>query len=1101
MIKTYEELENDEYIKNIIAQGDAKYNLVFLKEPVDNYPNFNLDLKLQLITIGFQYIRASEILKKNENYNWRNCLEKAAKCIFYSIYSDDDKTDNYYILLGSLCFYYSGQYSKAFVFLKKFIGNSPLNKLISYFLKKDFKNLLNQINLILLDNKILDLENSEKIYNILLAESFAYFLEYIFEGEIINLEKAIERIGDILTLSKIDEDPSIYWIFKVLKSLIINYSEESLWNLIVEYPQLNNTNFNTWIKGQAYKKNPILELFISQKKALIKSLNNDGAVICLPTSSGKTKIAEITILEKLTNNPNSLIFYIAPFKSLAHEIEEDFINSFGILGYKITRLYGDNSFNYEEKISSEDANIIIATPEKLKALIRSNEEITERLEMVILDEGHLIGSDSRYIINELLIEELKVDLKKNNGKFLILSAMLPNPEIISKWISGVDSALEKTDWSPTSQRMGILNCKKNNVDIFWKDEINSFNKNYLTPFIPKGKRKEYPSKKRQGVLYTAKRLSEFGSVLIFVPQKKSVLPYGDELYKIFYKDLEDFDWEESISWKKFKLLCKEEYGENSKIYTFAKKGIICHHGKLPTELRICIENMLKIKTPPIIIATSTLSQGVNIGVSYVIISGVYQNYLNLIKKRDFLNTAGRAGRAFVDIEGKVLLAIDYNKLSSEKKLIEKYIYDKNLEEIKSGIISIIKEIYSFAKTQEINQNYLLELIANNDYLNFENLKINFEDKLEIIDDTLLSLKYKYEILNSTKEWEEDHFKTSLAYLEVSHPFILEFIKARSKGLENLIPNREKWQSYIQTSIPLKTSIYIDDEINNILEIIDFYINNKQENLLIAISKLELIMNKFPSKKFKNPEIEDQDLIKELWLKGESYKKIIEKSNEKFVENIINNYLKYNFSWAINSISRRLHYHGYLEESKVLEEIVKLVQYGLPDLNSLNIYLAGINSRFTSIEISKIINEISFSDYIELFENKLGTFEIYEIKKIFFDKNKYKILRKYLTKNSKYWIELLQQKERENKLEYFIKNINLDEYLKIDSFILDKLFIKKLDNEYFLTSIDYNIKIKIPVEDTRNIIDIANNLGIYFKYDICLNQLKMISRNPYLKIFN
>ncbi|WP_301221151.1 hypothetical protein [Bacteroides caecimuris] len=105
------------------------------------------------------------------------------------------------------------------------------------------------------------------------------------------------------------------------------------------------------------------------------------------------------------------------------------------------------------------------------------------------------------------------------------------------------------------------------------------------------------------------------------------------------------------------MACIESYGEDSEWFTFAKMGIFCHNADLLLDVRLPLERLMRSEKTRVIVATSTLVQGVNLRVSTVISSTRYQAG-TAITKRDFWNIAGRAGRAFVDHEGKILVALD-----------------------------------------------------------------------------------------------------------------------------------------------------------------------------------------------------------------------------------------------------------------------------------------------------------------------------------------------------------------------------------------------------------------------------------------------------------
>ena len=56
-----------------------------------------------------------------------------------------------------------------------------------------------------------------------------------------------------------------------------------------------------------------------------------------------------------------------------------------------------------------------------------------------------------------------------------------------------------------------------------------------------------------------------------------------------------------------------------------------------------------------VVCTSTLAQGVNLPIRYLIVTSVYQGK-EQIKVRDFHNLIGRAGRAGMHTEGSILFA-------------------------------------------------------------------------------------------------------------------------------------------------------------------------------------------------------------------------------------------------------------------------------------------------------------------------------------------------------------------------------------------------------------------------------------------------------------
>ena len=295
---------------------------------------------------------------------------------------------------------------------------------------------------------------------------------------------------------------------------------ETVWKIDKEILELfpflnqysNKSIIENYISSLIYRDNPIVELFVSQKNALDKILSDNGAVISLPTSSGKTRIAEIAILQSLIENRAGKILYLAPFRSLAFEIEQTLGETFIPLNYSVSHLYGGSQFSKLDQTLINEAHILIATPEKAKAILRANNEITSQIKLIIIDEGHLIDTSKRNVTNELFIEELKFYINKNAGKIILLSAVLPNTEDISEWITNSKNNVVKEDWRPSSQRMGLLEFTGADVNINWYNlkMMKKFKHLTITSLTLSllAKDEIFPSDKQEAVASAAVKLTE-----------------------------------------------------------------------------------------------------------------------------------------------------------------------------------------------------------------------------------------------------------------------------------------------------------------------------------------------------------------------------------------------------------------------------------------------------------------------------------------------------------------------------------------------------------------------------------------------------------------
>jgi len=202
--------------------------------------------------------------------------------------------------------------------------------------------------------------------------------------------------------------------------------------------------------------------------------------------------------------------------------------------------------------------------------------------------------------------------------------------------------------------------------------------------------------------------------MIFCGQARSVPGMADCVIMALGEHPEEHPWPKHL-WDTFASSCREELGDGDIVYIAAKVGIICHCNKLPPLVRMATERLMRSMPPIVIIATSTLSQGVNIGISSVIIASPYIGKKTTIDHRDFWNICGRAGRAFVDGEGKILYAIDEtkeaNKVQKACRMAKKYFNTQSFDPVSSGLLYCLSGMRRFASTVGVDFETLLELVA------------------------------------------------------------------------------------------------------------------------------------------------------------------------------------------------------------------------------------------------------------------------------------------------------------------------------------------------------------------------------------------------------
>jgi helicase len=190
----------------------------------------------------------------------------------------------------------------------------------------------------------------------------------------------------------------------------------------------------------------IKELRPAQEKAIAAGvLNAKNILVCTPTASGKTLIAEMVGCKNIIEGKGKII-YIVPLVALANEKHKEFKRKYSKL-FKIALSVGDFDSSDSYLI---DYDFIICTAEKLDSLIRHHAPWLKYVTTVIIDEIHLLNDVSRGPTLEILITVMKQILEK--VQLIGLSATIGNPLELATWL---DAELIQDDWRPVPLKKGV----------------------------------------------------------------------------------------------------------------------------------------------------------------------------------------------------------------------------------------------------------------------------------------------------------------------------------------------------------------------------------------------------------------------------------------------------------------------------------------------------------------------------------------------------------------------------------------------------------------------------------------------------------------------
>ncbi len=971
-------------IRNLIAQSKAKQVLREVHEIPENFPNFVQDLDDRVTFVAYALLAAGcSLIEQGETTEGHAELHAAADILESAHRTETGvkQTSALHCLIGAMAFYACGQYSRAFVLIKNVEEITSAAGIISAFLRKDRQQLIFKLNAVLLPQPP-EFDDSNQFddwaLTVCLARAVSLASEHAISGQPELIVKANAVLRDVMLISEGGLHPSFWWLSRLLQLMFKDYCNGSLWSVLPPYFGLDGkAQVENYVKLLAFQKPPVVELWQSQIAALSLALNsqNRGGVINLRTSAGKTRVAELAILNTLKSDPNAKVLYLAPFRSLAFELERTFSKTLSPLGYHVSHLYGGSRFSGVDRELVNEGHITIATPEKAKAMLRAAPELFESLKLVVIDEGHLLGDNERNVRNELFLEHLRLLARERGARILLLSAVLPNAEDLAAWVGGDVDALVKSNWKPSAERFGTLRWRKSGVSIEWVGSERCFNPHFVefknVPKVTKSgkvRTRVFPEKKTEAVAATATRLSELGPVLIFAGQARWVSSMAKAVLLAFGQNAPTHPWPET-EWRILEAVCKEELGDDSFEIEAARIGVICHSNKLPPQVRISVEKLIAKCPPRIIVATTTLGQGVNIGISSVIIATTSIGKSH-ISKRDFWNICGRAGRAFVDGEGKVLFAIDMTRqrwqVDKDESNASYFFNQSHLDRVESGLLQVVSELHRIAASSKVSFETLLELAANDKFDRFDQNNARVEVLVDRIDDQLLALHvaYKGNDQDQVIDWVDDAFRDSLAAIQERNRAentsrdgkLLPFLKARVAGVLHKVPSPEARRAVIAAGLPLSVGIVAFNQLNVFREMVDRYLTAGAN--LDTLSDLVFEFEVWARENAKNifeeiPNQEQLNKIRPQWLGGSSLRQIVETCGNEST-NICTDFYGYKLPWLFHAVAQKLDKLAEENHVEALSKAGLLVELGIPTEAAAKVFLAGVRSRTAAVELSRFV---------------------------------------------------------------------------------------------------------------------------------------------------
>ncbi len=353
-------------------------------------------------------------------------------------------------------------------------------------------------------------------------------------------------------------------------------------------------------------------LYPHQEEALLAIAAGDHVIAATPTGSGKTTIAYAALYAAVARGEKA--YYTAPIKALVSEKFFEIVSMFG--AESVGMMTGDSSVNHE-------APIIVCTAEILaNHALRDGE--TSDVGLVVMDEFHFYDDSQRGWAWQVPLIELP------RTQFILMSATLGDVSFFEKDLE------ERTGRSVST----IANATRPvPLDFRW-----------ATTDLPE----------------TIKEILENRDAPVYIVHftQKDALEQAQHLLgtKILTREEKD-KIRELIGDFRFSR------GFGSILSKLVREGIGVHHAGMLPKYRRLVERLAQSGLLKVIAGTDTLGVGINVPIRTVLMTGLTKfdgRRQRLLNTREFLQIAGRAGRAGYDTVGHVVVqapewAVEFEK--------------------------------------------------------------------------------------------------------------------------------------------------------------------------------------------------------------------------------------------------------------------------------------------------------------------------------------------------------------------------------------------------------------------------------------------------------
>ena len=523
-----------------------------------------------------------------------------------------------------------------------------------------------------------------------LLRGIADLVRYLREGSTDALEAARGHLLLVVRAEVGLSDLDTRWVAGHLLALADGLSQSSVWAVLPpDVPAAVKQAFTL-------DRQPVLTLWPPQRSLVAHptisplSQATSRLLVSVPTSAGKTLLAQLIICAHTAQDDRD-VCYVTPLRSLGREMRQALRSRLRYLDRRLgadlpdgfgTQDLTSGGLQDPDESSGALPQVEVMTPERLmNALRQSPQEVLSRFSLFIIDEAHLIAQSGG---RGLLLEGLLSLLDASGARLMLLSGVIGNAASLAAWTSAGQGEVLFTDEWRAPRRLHVLTstdkieesraliqgrrgaADKTRYDLRARLAVRptSATERHLVTSddTPIGqlvlgadnRRKTGAGNTSPAYVTTARTatlLLRAGSLLMVVTQRA----IARDAAKVMAADLEDDPRSQGLA-----DALAARLGSEHPLIGCVRKGVAYHHAGLPVEVQEAVEDAIRSETIRAVVATSTLTDGVNLPVRTVVIATTEydgQDPAQRMSAAQLLNAVGRAGRAGKESEGWIVLAL------------------------------------------------------------------------------------------------------------------------------------------------------------------------------------------------------------------------------------------------------------------------------------------------------------------------------------------------------------------------------------------------------------------------------------------------------------